>query len=210
MGTLNHILSGCKIALAQGRYKWRHDKVLHELALSVEKQVVVNSSVMATGRKVIHFVKEGQKKEQEGQKHNESYLSSAKDWKVSVDLDKKLKIPAEITLTNLRPDMILVSKSSRQLGVVELTVPNEDRIEVSGELKRAKYEKIACEGRQKGWKVRIWAVEVGSRGFPAASMVSFLKEIGMNGSQRRKSLEKIGQTAEEASYTIWKAGKYRE
>ena len=27
-GTLGHILSGCKVALAQGRYKWRHDQVL--------------------------------------------------------------------------------------------------------------------------------------------------------------------------------------
>ena len=36
-GTLAHILSGCSVALSQGRYKWRHDKVLKELASSVQK-----------------------------------------------------------------------------------------------------------------------------------------------------------------------------
>ena len=30
--TLNHILTGCSVALSQGRYKWRHDQVLKELA----------------------------------------------------------------------------------------------------------------------------------------------------------------------------------
>ena len=35
-GTLNHILAGCKVALSQGRYKWRHDKVLKELAAAVQ------------------------------------------------------------------------------------------------------------------------------------------------------------------------------
>lgn len=29
---LHHILCGCKTALAQGRYRWRHDQVLSELA----------------------------------------------------------------------------------------------------------------------------------------------------------------------------------
>ena len=30
-GTLNHILTGCRTALAQGRYTWRHNKVLQEI-----------------------------------------------------------------------------------------------------------------------------------------------------------------------------------
>ena len=31
-GTLDHILSSCKVAFSQGRYRWRHDTVLRELA----------------------------------------------------------------------------------------------------------------------------------------------------------------------------------
>ena len=34
-GTIKHILSGCRVALAQGRYRWRHDKVLKQISEQV-------------------------------------------------------------------------------------------------------------------------------------------------------------------------------
>ena len=37
-GTLNHILVGCKTALSQGRYMWRHNKVLQELFEKVKEK----------------------------------------------------------------------------------------------------------------------------------------------------------------------------
>ena len=36
--TLNRIFSGCKVALSHGRHKWRHDKVLHELATVIQRK----------------------------------------------------------------------------------------------------------------------------------------------------------------------------
>ena len=38
--------------------------------------------------------------------------------------------------------------------------------------------------------MRICSAEVGSRGFAAASMASFLKEVALEGGQRRKTLER--------------------
>ena len=35
-GTLNHILNGCRVALQQGRYRWRHDKVLKVISYWIE------------------------------------------------------------------------------------------------------------------------------------------------------------------------------
>ena len=93
---------------------------------------------------------------------------------------------------------------------MELTVPNEDRIEVSREMKRTKYERIASEGRLNGWSVRIWAVEVGCRGFPAVSLSSFMKDIGYQGSHKKKAIERISQVAEQASHSLWKASHYRQ
>ena len=208
-GTLTHILSGCKVALCQGRYKWRHDKVLRELASAVQAKVTENSSKVENRKTRIKFVKEGQKVERSLQEEeNYSYLTAAKDWKVTVD--KSLKIPAEICNTNLRPDIIIVSRVTKQIGIVELTVPNEDRIEVSGELKRLKYEQIAQEGRLNGWRVRIWAVEIGCRGFPAVSMSTFLKDIGYKGGIKKKVIEKMSKVAEEASHSLWKASHYKK
>ena len=162
-------------------------------------------------RERMHFLKEGEKpnKEDKGQKYVDSYLNSANDWKLEVDLDGRLKVPTEITTTNQRPDMMIISKQTKQVGFIELTVPNEDRIEVSGEMKKAKYESIAIDGRQKGWRVRIWAVEVGCRGFPASSMAGFMKDIGYRGKEGKRILEEIGQTAESATHSIWNWSKIK-
>ena len=209
-GTLTHILSGCSVALSQGRYKWRHDKVLRELASSVQTKLLENKDKVECKKTRIQFVKEGEKGQKNCQEENYNYLSAAKDWTLTVDVDKNLKIPSDICQTNLRPDIIIVSKKSKQLGVIELTVPSEDRIEVSGELKRLKYEQIVQEGRQNGWKVRVWAVEVGCRGFPAMSMSTLMKDLGYKGGERKKAIERIGKVAEEASQSLWKASHFKK
>ena len=210
-GTLAHILSGCKVALCQGRYKWRHDRVLKELAGAVQAKVAENANKTESRITRIHFVKEGQQNSMVNREEEHfNHLSAAKDWKVTVDVGASLKIPTEICNTNLRPDLIIVSRQTKQIGIVELTVPNEDRIEVSGELKRLKYEQIAQEGRLNGWRVKIWAVEVGCRGFPAVSMSTFLKDIGYRGASKKKVIEKLSKVTEEASHSLWKASHYKE
>ena len=132
-----------------------------------------------------------------------TYLDSARDWSLEADMGKRLKIPAEITVTHLRPDALIISRKTRQMAIIELTVPSEERIEISGELKRAKYAPIIEEGREKGWRVSIWAVEVGCRGFPARSMTRLLKDMGYTGRKRKAALRKLGEKAEEASRAIW-------
>ena len=48
---------------------------------------------------------------------------------MSVDVDKKLIFPQCIATTTLRPDIVLWSQSSRQVAMVELTVPWVERTE---------------------------------------------------------------------------------
>ena len=143
------------------------------------------------------------------QKQGKSLLDTANDWKLEGDLDGRLKIPAEITTTNLRPDMMLISRQTKQAGFIELTVPSEERIEVSSELKKTKYEAIAIEGKQRGWRVRIWAVEVGCRGFPASSMASLIKEIGYRGKDGKRVMEDISRAAEMASHAVWRWSQFK-
>ena len=138
------------------------------------------------------------------------YLDCASDWELQVDLDRKLKVPSKVAVTNLRPDILLISECRRKMGIVELTVPSEERIEVSGELKKTKYASLQEEGRKNGWSVQVWAVEVGCRGFPAASMAGFLGEMGIRGSERTKKLKKIGEAAEQASRSIWAWSHHKE
>ena len=208
-GTLNHVLSGCRVALSQGRYKWRHDRVLKEVASSIQARITENSKDQMTVKRGIQFVKEGEKGDKTAFRP-ENYFSTAKDWKMSVDLKGGLRLPIAVSTSNLRPDIIIVSGRTKQMGIVELTVPTEERIEVAGELKRSKYEQLVIEGMQKGWRVRCWAVEVGCRGFPAVSMSTFLKDIGYSGGQRKRVIEKISNIAENASKSLWRASHYKE
>ena len=54
---LEHILSSCRTALTQGRFTWRHNKVLEKLAHHLElKRSLANK---ATQEKQIQFVKAG-------------------------------------------------------------------------------------------------------------------------------------------------------
>ena len=208
-GTLNHLLAGCQVALSQGRYKWRHDQVLKELAKSIDQRLTENLNTNESLSRKIQFVKEGEKGNKEETSYG-SYLSPAKDWKMKVDLEGRLQIPKDIVVTNLRPDITLISSKTKQFGMIELTVPSEERIEVSGELKRQKYEKVALEARTRGWRVKIWAVEVGCKGFPAVSLSNFLKDIGYKGGKRKKICETIGRSAEQASHSLWKASFYKD
>ena len=73
---------------------------------------------------------------------------------------------------------------------------------MSGELKKAKYAPLQEQGKVNGWKVHVWIVEVGCKGFPAASMTSFLKDIGIGGGERNRLLKRIGDKAMMASRRI--------
>ena len=169
----------------------------------------MNVKVENTQRRKINFVKEGEKGEK-GKAQAESYLSTSTDWKMSVDLKGGLKIPIGVTMTNLRPDIIVVSGKTKQMGIIELTVPIEDRIEVSGEIKKEKYQRIVNEGKQNGWRVTCWAVEIGCRGFPALSLSNCLKNFGFLGKERKNAIEKLSRTTEEASRSVWRASHYKK
>ena len=183
--------------------------MLEEVAKSVEEQRKVSLTKPPCQEK-IEFVKEGEQKAVDRNSQPGSYFDNAKDWKIQVDLKTQVKIPTEIMQTDLRPDIVMSSAETKRLGIIELTVPSEERIEVSGELKRSKYQEIVEEAKSKGWKVRIWCVEVGCKGFPAASMANLLKDLGLSGTKRNNCLRRIGNPAELASNTLWKRSFYKD
>lgn len=42
-------------------------------------------------------------------------LATARDWQLLVDLEKQLKFPNHIVTTTLRPDIVLLSESTKQV-----------------------------------------------------------------------------------------------
>ena len=75
-------------------------------------------------RSEIDFIKPGEKSRKRVKKEAGSYLDGATDWHMQVDLGKKLRVPAEVAPTDLRPDLILISNSTKRMGVMKSIVLN--------------------------------------------------------------------------------------
>ncbi|GFN73591.1 polyprotein [Plakobranchus ocellatus] len=125
--TTEHVLSACKVALSQGRYTWRHNRVFQELA-----------SVISTAKGEIHpsstsSKKGGVKKWHGGlipiNTQRKGLLDGCDDWVISADLPEWERHPDVIRKTALRPDIVIHSASTQQIITVELTIPYESRME---------------------------------------------------------------------------------
>ena len=162
---LQHVLSSCSIGLASGRYRWRHDKVLAVIVENLEaarKDTKVHKTVQ-----FIKFVSSGGGSRC---RSDTGLFATAADWQLSADLRGHIPIPQDVLCTTLRPDIVMWSASTKQLVMIELTVPWEERIEDAYERKKAKYQELVEESKDKGWKVWCLPVEVGCRGFPGQSL----------------------------------------
>ncbi|XP_069128963.1 uncharacterized protein [Argopecten irradians] len=114
------------LALPDGRYTWRHDKVL-----SVRADTLENSRKRPKrdkgGLKFINFAKAGEQIVK-GSVEGSGMLGTAKDWQLMIDLNGRVTFPPEIAVTNQRPDIVIWSSSSKEGVLVEMTVTWEDRI----------------------------------------------------------------------------------
>ena len=207
VGSLDHVLAGCRRALADGRYRFRHDNVLRALAEVIEARLGNANAASVTDRPPdivrIPFVKAGAKAVSHtsaGGPHV-GLLCAAADWRARIDIDRQLVFP--ILETPLRPDIVIWSNTKRVVIIAELTVPLESRIAEAHERKMRKYEDLAEQCREAGWKVELLAVEVGCRGFPTPSLQRFLTCIGLCGRARASVVDRVCEKAESASFWIW-------
>ncbi|RJG08326.1 hypothetical protein D4A39_17560, partial [Alcanivorax profundi] len=113
---------------------------LKALAESLASAIKTSKNHHAS-KKAVPFIKAGEKPQARPQL-TIGLLHKASDWQMQVDLGKQLRFPQHIVKTNLRPDMIVISEVSKQLIMLELTVPWEERIEEANERKRAKYQEL--------------------------------------------------------------------
>ena len=130
VGTVQHILSGCKVALEQGRYTWRHDKVLiqiqSQVAYHLDNRVNNPKRPVSTQKRDIPFVRAGAKgKEMPNRQYRSGMgiLTEARDWVLLADVNGQLKFPSEVATTRLRPDLIIYSTSTKRIVWWELTCP---------------------------------------------------------------------------------------
>ena len=181
---LEHILSSCSVALSEGRYTWRHDQILSVLADSREK-ARKRPPPKDKRLKFINFVRAGEREKIGSTGEGRGLLGTAGDWQMRADLKTRMQFPTEVASTNKRPDIVIWSPSSRQVIIVELTVPWEERMEDAFERKMGKYQELVADCQGRGWRVWCFPVEVGTRGFVGQSLWRALRVIGVIGLERR-------------------------
>ena len=205
--TVAHVLSGCLTSLKQGRYTYRHDAVLKEIASQLEQFI---SSVKSSNNQKklvnkIKFVRPGYVSYSSKAKKYDGLLHLANDWVILVDTNKNLVFPGHIVLTNLRPDIVIFSNSTKKVILVELTCPCEENLLSQHEFKLNKYSKLALSCEEAGWICEVFAVEVGARGYSANSLPRALKRLGMDPKSVKSIIRKIETIATRTSFWIWSA-----
>lgn len=106
------------------------------------------------------------------------------------DVGQQLVFPPEIVTTTLRPDLVFWSPSLRRIFIVELTVPWDDSVDEAYERKNLR-------------KAEVRPVEVGCRGFVAASATRLLKDVGVRGQSSHQAIKAASEAAERSSQWLW-------
>ena len=95
--TVEHVLSSCKTALADGRYTWRHNRVLEQLAEAVR----TGRGKRTSSETAPFFLKEGGKEKWIGVQRKIPQLSEDNEWEISVDLPSWEDYPPVIKRSRL-------------------------------------------------------------------------------------------------------------
>jgi len=201
-GTLEHILSCCPRSLSEERYRWRHDQVLKAIANTICSGIA-HCKCLRPAKKTISFIRAGEGPPAVARVSSSGLLTMAQDWELMADLGKQLKFPENVAITSLRPDVVLTSATSKQVVLLELTVPWEDRIEEANERKRAKYSDLVEQCRLNGWRARCEPIEVGCRGFAGQSLCRVYSMLGITGASKRRAIKEATEAAEVASRWLW-------
>ena len=145
--TLEHVLSACKVALAQERYTWRHNQVLKELTQTVRSSTV-KAKVKCTDVPATFQTAGGHQTWPQGaavlsRKCKPSLLDAANKWDIAADLPEWNTYPEVIKRTGMRPDIALYAEEAKEIILVELIVPHETRMKASHVFKTEKYTDLA-------------------------------------------------------------------
>ena len=130
-------------------------------------------------------------------------MSDSEDWEISADLPEWNDYPQVIKQTRLRPDIVLSDTASKQMVLIELTVPYESRIEQAHIYKREKYTDLVNELSRQGYKAKVFAVEVGARGFVGKSVYQLLCQLNISSKTRKQAMKRLSEVAEKSSHWIW-------
>ena len=109
---------------------------------------------------------------------NISHLAS--DWNIVAATNEKYLFPIHITVTSLRPDIVIYSNLLKRVILIELTCPCEENAGVRHTDKITKYSGLETQITMHGWSIDLFAIEVGARGYCSRTVTNCLKRLGFS------------------------------
>ena len=210
--TIHHILVGCKFALRDTRYTWRHDSVLYAIRQSLSAHIGVHNSKPQSHRPphiLASFVRKGEKSTLRAaeKQARRSLLDGAYDWKCIVDFThRNIVFPPEIWATPQRPGIVVWSESLKKVYIIELTCPAEEGINNAAVRKQVRYDELKTSINSRTvWTATVITIEAGARGFVGFSMRRFLSSMGFKSRANSKLCNTISNVAAHCSYAIYLA-----
>ena len=99
--------------------------------------------------------------------------------------------PFQLALTELRSDIVLFSKSSKREVLLELTCPCEENMENWHSQKLDKYTQLSEVIEDNGCAIDLFAIEVGTRGYPSRLLSICLKTLGFKNKIVQKTAKSL-------------------
>ena len=135
---------------------------------------------------------------------NVSVIDQAEDWVLIHDEDDvKRSFPQHIVNTPLRPDGVVYSDTLKTVILIELTCGDESNFESQRARKDTRYQQLLADISAKGWKARLFTVEVGCRGMYHHTLPHLFNFFDIPRHQKKKALNEVAVIALRCSYTIW-------
>ena len=115
-------------------------------------------------------------------------LNTYENVEICIDLPGKFSgvstVPTSIIPTTMRPDIVLISKSTKKVCLLELSIPFEANISATHLRKVQRYEALISDIESNGYTVKYYPIEIGSRGFidpdNIGRLKSFFREVRCN------------------------------
>ena len=134
---------------------------------------------------------------------SQTILLQANDWTFLYDLEGQLQFPIEAAVTSLRPGVVLFSRSSKTIVLLELTVPLEDNVHLAHDRKITKYSALVTACEENGFKTHMFALEVGCLGYCPHSFLHCFEALGLPKSAARQIRSEASKTALRSSYVLF-------
>ena len=165
--SISHIISECGKQLAQKQYKERHDSVAQNIHWDVCGMY-------------------GLERENKWYDHLPQSVIKNEETKILWDF----KIQCDRCVQNRRPDIVVIEKSKQECKIIDIAVPNDDKVGSKEQEKTEKYQDLRQEiANLWGMKnSQVIPIVIGALGMISQKLETWLGEIG--DSIRTETLQK--------------------